>query len=141
MTSDETAVAQVCLELLQANSELSLFQIAIEHSDTELQLPAIVVSARHQEDTRIFMSSGKEVKQYAVTIEVRGIQLDDAAIDLDAAIREIDKSLHPPTPQSVPSGSLFQGIMIDTQTTSDSTLPSDARIRSVGYDLFAVKAA
>jgi hypothetical protein len=141
MTSEETALAQVIVELLQApEPELDDFQIAIEQRETELALPAIIVSARHQEDTGIIMASGVELKRYTVNIEVRGIQLQDGATILDDAVNEIDAALHPSSPQTVTSGDAFQGIMIDVQNDSDSTVPGDARIRKIGYDLFAAAA-
>jgi hypothetical protein len=141
MTSDEQNVAQIGLELLEANDDIGgLYQVALAETDEELTLPAVVVSARHEEDTGI-MLNGSEVKRYALTVEVRGIQQRDSADDLDEAFRAIDVALHPTTPQTVPSAALFMGIMIDVQTGSDSDLGRDSRTRKRTYDLFAAEAA
>lgn len=138
MTSEETALAQVMVELLSdSDIELSDYEIVIEEADAALTLPAIVVSARHQEDTGIILETGAEVKRYAVNVEVRGIQLQDSPTALDEAVNEIDVAFHPVSPVTVTSGDAFQGIMIDVQRESDSTLPRDSRIRKVGYDIFA----
>jgi hypothetical protein len=140
MTSDEQNVAQIGVELLDANDDISgLYQIALAETDDELTLPAVVVTARHEEDTGIMLGNS-EVKRYSLTVEIRGIQQRDAVTDLDEGFRAIDVALHPSTPQTVPSASLFKGIMIDIQTGSDSSLPRDSRIRSRTYDLFAAEA-
>ena len=140
MTSDEQNVAQVCVELLEASDDLGgLYSIAAAEADDELTLPAIVVTARHEEDTGIFLGA-TEVKRYSLAIQIRGIQQRDAVTDLDEGFDAVDVALHPETPQTVPSASLFKGIMIDIQTGSNSDLPGDARIRTRTYDIFAAEA-
>src|SRR4030095_15083539 len=139
MTSDEQNVAQVGKELLDASGHFTGYQVAIAETDAELNLPAIVVMARHQEDTQIVLN-GSELKRYALTMEVRGIQEQDNVTSLDAAFDAIDDCFHPSTPQSVLSATLFQGIMIDIQTGSESEIAGDSRLRRRVYDVFALEA-
>lgn len=139
MTSDEQNLAQVGKELLEASGSFSGYQIAVAETDDDLTLPAVVVTAKHEEDTQI-MLNGSEVKRYSLSIETRGIQRQDDATALDSAFEAIHDALHPPYPQNVPSGGLFQGIMIDVQTDSNSDLGGDSRARRRVYDVFAVGA-
>jgi hypothetical protein len=140
MTSDEQNVAQVGKELLQASGNFTPFTLALSETDNELTLPAVIVTARHEEDTQIILG-GTEMKRYALSFEVRGIQQQDAVTSLDAAFDGIDAVLHPSTPQSVPSATFFTGIMIDVQTGSESDITGDSRLRRRVYDVFAVEAA
>jgi len=139
MTSEEQNVAQVGKELLEASGSFTGYTIALAETDQELTLPAVVVMARHEEDTQIVLN-GMEMKRYSLAIEVRGVQKQDAVTDLDAAFDAIDETFHPETPQSVPSGALFQGIMMDVQTGSESVIGADFRARRRVYDVFAVEA-
>lgn len=138
MTTDEQDVAQVGKELLEASGTFAGYQIALAETDDDLVLPALVVTARHEEDTQIILN-GVEVKRYSLTLEVRGIQRQDDASALDSALESIDETFHPSVPQVLPSGGKFQGIMIDVQTDSASTLTGDSRTRRRVYDLFAAR--
>jgi hypothetical protein len=140
MTSDEQNVAQVGKELLDASGSFIGYQVAVAETDAELTLPAIIVMARHAEDTQIIFN-GMEMKRYALTTEIRGIQSQDAIEGLDAASAAVDAVLHPATPQDVPSVHFFQGIMIDVQTGSESEMAGDSRVRRRVYDVFAVEAS
>ena len=139
MSSDEQNVAQIGKELLNATGNFTGYQIAIAETDDALMLPAVVVTARHEEDTLIYLY-GKELKRYSLTLEVRGIQRQDNALALDATFDAIENAFHPATPQTVPSAVFFRGIMIDIQTGSNSDVANDARERRRVYDLFAVEA-
>jgi hypothetical protein len=140
MTSDEQNVAQVGVELLEADEDIEgLYQIALGETDDDLKLPAVIVTAKHEEDTAIFLG-GVQLKRYSLTVELRGIQIKDSADDLDEAFKAIDDALHPSSPQTVSSASLFKGMMMDLQTGSDSSLNGDARIRKRVYNIFAAEA-
>lgn len=138
MTTDEQDVAQVGKELLEASGSFAGYQIALAETDDNLTLPALVVTARHEEDTQIVLN-GVEVKRYSLTLEARGIQRQDDAGALDAALESADEAFHPSTPQVLPSSGRFQGIMIDVQTDSDSSITGDSRTRRRVYDLFAAR--
>jgi hypothetical protein len=140
MSSDEQNVAQVGKELLDASGIFTGYQVAVAETDAELTLPAVIVMARHAEDTQIIFN-GMEMKRYALTTEIRGIQSQDGVEGLDAASDAVDAVLHPATPQDVPSASLFTGILIDVQSGSESEIAGDSRVRRRVYDVFAVEAS
>src|SRR4030095_15076840 len=108
MTSDEQNVAQVGKELLEASGNFTPFTLALSETDNELTLPAVVISARHEEDTQIILG-GTEMNRSALSFEIREIQQQVAVSALDAAFDGIDAVLHPSTPQSVPSATFFTG--------------------------------
>jgi hypothetical protein len=137
MTSDERAVAQIGVELLQANPIVERsYQIALADADEGLALPCVVVTADREESEVVRIAVGW-VNRYKLRLELRGIQRQHPTDALDEAFSAIDTALFPTSIPTLPSSGLVSYWMIDKQTGSSHSVTNDIRNRTRDYDVFA----
>lgn len=140
MTSDERAVAQIAVELLQANSVVEQgYQIALADSDEKLSLPCVVASASKEESEVLNLPQGW-INRYKLSLELRGIRKQHPSDALDEAFAQIDAALFPSPVPSLRSASSVTYYMIDKQTGSDMKIGADDKTRTCEYDVFALAA-
>lgn len=141
MTSDEILICQGAKALIQANGQINLtgVQIALLGDETEIALPALVISAdlKHEE------SGTSLARQYDLKTELRWITSLPPTAGEDDIMERIADTLCPfgETTMSAPSvvSANFDYFRIEKQSGADfqQGQPADMNTRSRMFEVFA----
>lgn len=139
MTSEERLVAQVAVALLTADGDISpVAQIAVDTDSAQLELPAIVVSAKLEEDE----AAAAIAKRYSLTVELRTINKEGNTTTADPLFAGIRDTLCPDLSASVSSPPAvltdnFRYYRIENQSGTGYERGGDTSARSVTFNTFA----
>jgi hypothetical protein len=139
MTSEERLVAQVAIALLTANTSISpAAQIAAESDSVALKLPAIVVSAKLEED----QAAAAIAKRYTLTVELRTINKEGDTSTVDNLFAQVRDTLCPDLSAAVSSPPTvltanFRYYRIENQSGSGYERGGDTSVHSRTFNVFA----
>lgn len=136
--SDERAVARLAADMLEAAEISGIEQIALKGDEDDLQLPAIVVSAKFEEEARALKKNGHYGGRFRVDVELRGIRTKPGTTALDTIQREIETAMDSLPDPLPPSAAAFSYFLVDERLGIESTTDEETRELNRSYSVFAL---